>query len=620
MKIINRLGSLLICSAISLVFSMNAFAHEDDDVSKLPPSKTKAQLAQARKLMDIGKDKLAKKGRYSCCIRPVSGSKASGCDLCARENGSCSCASNLAQGKGVCGDCLTGWKMAHGMMKGVNADSVRLLSASQQSMGISSEPIPPELEQARQILNAAKRTQVSEHRYACCVKKGGCDECAYETSCPCAKQAALGAKSKGVCGQCLDGWNQGQGRLAGIQPEDIKLQTMHDMGMGHGAMMMAMAGVSDTQIGSGTGWQPSSTPMHAIHFKSGKWSMMAHYNAFLSYDNQGGPRGADQINSTNWVMLMASRSAAHDQLQLRAMLSLEPLTTSLRGYPLLLQSGESYGGKPLIDRQHPHDLFMELSAKYTHPLTKDSAVYLYAAPAGEPALGPTAYPHRETAMNFPAAPISHHWQDSTHVDFGVLTIGAWKGRAQLETSWFTGREPDQNRYDLSPMHLDSHSVRFTYNPCTHWSLQASYGYLHSPEALHPEEDLHRTTVSGQYYGALKHGGGLGGTIVWGRNNSAGINTDSILLETSLQLPHRHNLFARYEFVNKLGDDLGLTPGLGKFGVGEGTLGYMYDLPASRGVQPGVGGAVTLYNYGSALKPIYGNSPVSYWLFFRIRPQ
>ena len=190
-------------------------------------------------------------------------------------------------------------------------------------------------------------------------------------------------------------------------------------------------------------------------------------------------------------MLMANRPVGKDRLQLRTMLSLEPLTVTPGGYPMLFQSGEQYHGKPLVDRQHPHDLFMELSARYTHPLGKDSAAFIYAAPSGEPALGPTAFMHRLSAMDNPLPPITHHWQDSTHIEFGVLTLGAWKRNVQVEGSYFTGREPNEFRYDFTPFHMDSFSGRISYNPSRNWSMQASYGYLHSPEQLRPDEDIRR---------------------------------------------------------------------------------------------------------------------------------
>lgn len=204
------------------------------------------------------------------------------------------------------------------------------------------------------------------------------------------------------------------------------------------------------------------------------------------------PRGDDQFNSINWVMLMATRASASDELSFRTMLSLEPWSVTKRGYPLLLQSGEAYHGRPLVDRQHPHDLFMELAARYRHAFSERNAVSLYVAPAGEPALGPPTFPHRMSAMDNPAAPVSHHWLDSSHISFGVVTAGIIRDKWQLEGSWFNGREPDEDRWDIEHPNLDSYSGRFTWNPTGAWSAQISHGYMKSPEELHPHEHVRRT--------------------------------------------------------------------------------------------------------------------------------
>src|SRR5213593_4131529 len=171
----------------------------------------------------------------------------------------------------------------------------------------------------------------------------------------------------------------------------------------------------------------------------------------------------------------------------------EPWTIGARGYPLLLQSGESYGGTPLHDRQHPHDLFMELAALYERPVGRDLGLSVYLAPVGEPAVGPVAFPHRPSAADDPLAPISHHWQDGTHITFGVVTAGVFTRDVKLEASWFNGREPDENRtdFDYAGRRLDSYSGRLTVNPGPRWSFSAWYAYLKSPEGLHPDESLHR---------------------------------------------------------------------------------------------------------------------------------
>ena len=182
-------------------------------------------------------------------------------------------------------------------------------------------------------------------------------------------------------------------------------------------------GIPETRMGSGTSWLPDAAPMHAAHHMLGDWTLMLHGVGFLQYDRQGGPRGSNQLGLINWAMAAASRPLGRGQLQLRGMLSAEPWTIGSRGYPLLLQSGEAYQGASLHDRQHPHDLFMELAALYERPVAKNLGLSLYLAPVGEPAVGPVAFPHRPSAADDPLAPISHHWQDGTHITFGVAGVG-----------------------------------------------------------------------------------------------------------------------------------------------------------------------------------------------------
>jgi hypothetical protein len=227
--------------------------------------------------------------------------------------------------------------------------------------------------------------------------------------------------------------------------------------------------------------------------------------------------------------------------------------------------------------------------------------------------------HRLSAFDMPMAPITHHWMDSTHIDFGVLTLGAWKRNLQIETSYFTGREPDQYRYEIGPMHMDSFSGRLSYNPSPNWSTQVSYGYLHSPEALTPGEDVRRTTASASYVLPGKRGGWWALTLGIGNNSIDNINSTAALIETELNIAQRNSVFARYEYVNKLGEELALTPADQGFGIGELTLGYVHDITPNRPFQTGIGAAVTLYTHPSSLTSLYGASPMGFWLFVRIRP-
>jgi hypothetical protein len=295
--------------------------------------------------------------------------------------------------------------------------------------------------------------------------------------------------------------------------------SMH-AGMHHAMGQPSLLETVEAYEASGTAWQPAATPMHGRHGSMDGWRLMGHGVLFFGYDEQGGDRGDGQFLSTNWLMGMARHPLLGGEFLARSMLSLEPLTVDERGYPLLLQTGESFEGQPLHDQQHPHDLFMELAAIYARPLTANLGLQLYGALAGEPALGPVAFPHRRSASADPLAPLGHHWQDSTHISFGVLSAGLFTQSVKLEGSWFNGREPDEHRYDLDLRGFDSFSGRLLLNPNRNWSLQASYGYLESPESLEPQASLHRTTVSAMHANALGTTGECATSLVWGSESRA----------------------------------------------------------------------------------------------------
>lgn len=382
-------------------------------------------------------------------------------------------------------------------------------------------------------------------------------------------------------------------------------------------MNMAFGPLADTQEASGTAWQPAGTPMHARHFTSGNWTSMVHYNAFLGYDVQSGPRGDEQVNSVNWLMLMSTRRTEENEISFRGMFSLEPATTTKKGYPLLFQSGEAYNGQPLIDRQHPHDFFMELSARYRRMIEPDTVFSLYLAPSGEPALGPPAFPHRLSAMDNPAAPISHHWLDSTHISFGVVTLGVARKTWQLEGSWFNGREPDEDRWDIDSPELDSYSGRFTWNPTADWSAQFSHGYLDSPEELHPEESARRTTASLMHLTKLTNGGHFATTFGWGQNDH-GEATHAFLIEPSYMMD-RYTVFGRAEYVQKTGEELGLPSADRTIGVKQLTLGASRELVNARPYQLALGASLTYTFKPGDLDATYGRKPVGVWIFLRLRP-
>jgi len=359
---------------------------------------------------------------------------------------------------------------------------------------------------------------------------------------------------------------------------------------------------------SGTAMNPAAAPMHMTMTQQGDWHVMLHGAGFLSQVVQGGPRGDDKLFSTNWAMGMAERPLGGGRLMLRTMLSLEPLTVGDK-YPELFQTGETIGGRPIVDAQHPHDFFMELAAEYARPIG-DGVVYLYAAPHGDPALGPVAYPHRASAAEIPQATLSHHVQDSTHIAGSVLTIGAQRGIFGLGVSGFHGREPDEKRWDLDTGKLDSWSVRATFDPTPNWTAQLSTGHLEEPEAAEPG-DIQRTTASVSYSKA-----GLDASVIFGRNEkSHGHSTSSWAAEGVWQFGGANYVTARGEIVDK--DELEV-PDVHLARVRALTLGYSRDVLAAGAFSGAVGGNVTLYSIPRSLEPFYGENPRSLYLFLRVR--
>jgi hypothetical protein len=369
---------------------------------------------------------------------------------------------------------------------------------------------------------------------------------------------------------------------------------------------------------SGTSWQPDSTPMTGLHETSGAWLGMLHGYADLVYDDQGGPRGNQQSFLTGMLMLMARRDLAHGAFGVRLMLSPDPLMGP-SGYPLIFQTGETADGRtPLIDRQHPHNLLMEAALTYSVDLSRDSSLSVYAGPAGEPALGPPTFMHRLSAEDNPEAPLTHHWLDSTHVSYGVVTGGYTLGRFKVEASAFNGREPDQHRYDVELGPLDSYALRVALNPGADWSLQVSTAHLVSPEQLEPGVNVRRTTASASYNAPL--GQWWQTTFAWGRNEpSSGTASSGWLLESAAQPLPRQTLFARLESVTK--DELFL-PGATLYGesflIDKLTLGYIYDVARLASINFGVGGLFSVYRFPAALDAAYGAHPDSFMLFVRAR--
>ena len=325
---------------------------------------------------------------------------------------------------------------------------------------------------------------------------------------------------------------------------------------------------------------------------------------------------------------MAQRKFGKGTLTIRTMISFEPATVSKRRYPELFQQGETAFGRPIVDGQHPHDLFMELAALYDYQLGEHTLLSLYAAPMGDPAMGPPAYPHRASASEDPVAPLGHHLQDSTHIAADVVTLGVTHRRLRLEASGFHGREPDEGRWNINSGKIDSWSARATFNPGQNWSLQYSIAQLRSPEALAPLEDLRRMTASVEYNRPL-HRGNWASMALWGRNqNRSGGNVgNSYLLESTLRFLERNYAWTRIENVDRTTELLlGENPEPPGFSerfftrVQAYTAGYEREWGHIPHLSTALGGQFTWYGVPAILKPIYGAHPVGGILFLRVRPQ
>src|SRR5438552_4531659 len=421
----------------------------------------------------------------------------------------------------------------------------------------------------------------------------------------------------------LSGWVAAALALVAGPPWTLRAQMdmQHPMEMHAGPL-----DIPETRMGSGTSWLPDASPMRAAHIALGDWTLMVHGKVFFQYDWQGGSRGSNQLGIVNWSMAVASRPHGGSQLQLRGMVSAEPGTIGSRGYPLLVQSGESYQGAPLHDRQHPHDLFMELAALYERPVARDLGISLYLAPVGEPAAGPVAFPHRPSAADDPLAPIAHHWQDGTHITFGVVTAGAFTRSAMLEASWFNGREPDEIRtnFDYTGRRLDSYSARLTVNPGPRWSVSTWYAYLKSPEGLYPDESLHRMCASALTTQPVGTGGTWSSALIWGANAQIGTGrlASSVLMESTLDLDGTNSFFGRVEYVRKSAEELVIpsVPPTTQYNVGALALGYRRAVGTVAGLAAGVGVRGSVNFLPASLNAVYGRrTPAGVAIYLRLQP-
>ena len=389
---------------------------------------------------------------------------------------------------------------------------------------------------------------------------------------------------------------------------------------------------------SGTAWQPDETPMYGVERTWGGWGVMLHGVAFAQFlyepgfIHRTGGYSTHQFGSVNWGMAMARRPLGAGRVGLRAMLSLEPWTLPDCGSLNLLATGEMCEGDTIHDRQHPHDLFMELAADYDRPLGGSLRWQVYAGLVGEPALGPVGFPHRLSALPNPIAPISHHWLDSTHITFGLVTTGVYDRRWKAEVSVFNGREPDENRADLDLGPLDSYSGRLSFLPTDRLALQVSAGHLREAEqefAPLPRSDVDRLTASATYHRAFGGNGIWATTLAYGLNSGQEVipggafdaTTFAVLAESSVTFHERHTWFGRAEIVEKPAHDLHAHEFAASiFTLGKVQAGYVRHFTPWKGVECGIGGNVSASIVPRGLESrYYGRVAPGFGAFVTVRP-
>ena len=351
-----------------------------------------------------------------------------------------------------------------------------------------------------------------------------------------------------------------------------------------------------------------------LQWSDDPWTLSVHGFANAIRDHQGGPRGDEKTFSNNMLMVSGLRPLAAGTLELRGMFSLDP-AMGRGGYPLLFQTGETANGRlHLVDRQHPHDAFMELSGTYRQPIDEGRAWFVSAGLPGEPALGPPAFMHRPSGERIPEAPISHHWLDSTHISEGVVTLGATVGDWTVDASRFNGHEPDQNRWNLETGRLNSSSSRLTWMPSPEWSMQVSYGHLRNIETIVPNVSERRTTAS------IMHDTHLGSmrwssTLAWGLNQKTQRFFHHALpawmFETTLEPFPGHALFMRAERIRH--DEFSLLLPFGKISAG-----YIVDVGRTGPIRWGVGALGSYLRPPTDLLFFYGDHPVGYMVFLQAR--
>jgi len=379
-------------------------------------------------------------------------------------------------------------------------------------------------------------------------------------------------------------------------------------------LLYSVFGLPRSRFGSGTTWLPDASPLYAAMPHLGKWGLLIHGNLYTGYNWYSSDRGWKRFMGRNTLMGAAFRTFQRSEILFRLALSFEPLTIGSRGYPQILQTGQTTNGNRIADKMYALDFFRELAMTYSWEVTPRWAATVYAALAGEPALGPVTFTQRVSASADPLAPLGFQAQEQSHASFGVLTVGAYSRTLKIEASWFNGEVPGNRRYGLYIRKPDSYSLRVNWNPAPRWSGQVSYGFLEQPVKREPNRSQHRVSISATYTQWRADGSGISTTASFAeRVTVRGDISTALMLEAYWNLDGHHSVFGRAELLQKSGEELVLPePTSELFAVGSIAAGYVYYFGPWITLAPGLGVRASINPMEDDLSRFYGTQ-VAYGL-------
>ena len=370
-------------------------------------------------------------------------------------------------------------------------------------------------------------------------------------------------------------------------------------------------GIAHSRDASGTAWQPDASPLNAVHFMSDDWMFMVHGLVFAGWDDQSSTRrGNNLFMSTNWGMLMAQRELAGGELTLRRCCRSSPRRSDAAAIRCCCRAARRWAASRCTTASIRTTLH---GARRALPPRAQRRRRRRALPRARRASRRSVRPASRTG--------ARRWairsrRSATTGRTRRTSASAWsraacsRGFGKLEASWFNGREPDANRWDLDlrepRLVLRSGSPRI--RP-TNWSLQISGGRLHSPEQPRARGRSDSSDRLGDLRPRRLRRRQLGDDRGLRRELAAGRAAD---LRSAARVEPRARRAPHAVRARRVRAQDRARPGRSasratdnRYGTAQTTLGYLYDFAPVWSVVPGLGAAFTVDYLGHDLERFYG---------------